>query len=100
MIAAVVKAFPGDGIVGEEDSDILRQQQDKRDVLWASIKEVLEEEKASEEELGTIGSAEEMMDLIDKGNHAGGATGSKFYTHSNQTSTQLSFPHPPASICK
>ncbi|KAF8466606.1 hypothetical protein BDZ91DRAFT_724650 [Kalaharituber pfeilii] len=75
VIATIQHAFPGDAIVGEEDSQVLRDQKENRDFLWGYIKEVLDEGKISEEELGTIKDEEEMMNLIDKGNHAGGRTG-------------------------
>ena len=78
MIAAISHAFPDDSIMGEEDSDILRAEKDKRELLWAHIKDVLDENKIPTQEIGTIKNVEEAMDLIDKGNHVGGPTGSKW----------------------
>lgn len=76
-IATIAHAFPDDGIAGEEDSDILRTEKDKREELWTHIKSVLDENKIFKQEIGTIKNVEEAMDLIDKGNHVGGPTGSK-----------------------
>lgn len=76
MIAALRHAFPADNIVGEEDSDILRQERDKRELLWKHVMEVLDEGLVDETDIGSIEEEGEMMDLIDRGNHEGGAVGS------------------------
>ncbi|KAF8423655.1 hypothetical protein EV426DRAFT_533959 [Tirmania nivea] len=75
VIAALRHAFPDDHIVGEEDSGILRKEDDKRNLLWSHIKEVLDKGLVPEAEIGTIRDEVEMMDLIDMGNHGGGRTG-------------------------
>ena len=77
VIAALAHAFPNDGIIGEEDSRVLRTEKDKRDLLWAYMKGVLDENKIPEQEIGTIKNVEEAMDLIDKGDYVGGPTGRK-----------------------
>ena len=76
VIAALRHAFPDDHIVGEEDSEILRKEANKRNLLWGHIKQVLDEELVPEAEIGTIRDEADMMDLIDRGNHSGGRTGS------------------------
>ncbi|KAI5780155.1 hypothetical protein DFH27DRAFT_361999 [Peziza echinospora] len=76
VIAALRHAFPKDHIVGEEDSDILRSSAEKRDLLWSHVSHVLKSSDSElAQEIGTIKSAEEMMDLIDLGNHNGGRVG-------------------------
>ncbi|RPB18453.1 3(2),5-bisphosphate nucleotidase HAL2 [Terfezia boudieri ATCC MYA-4762] len=75
VIAALRHAFPDDFIVGEEDSEILRKEDDKRNLLWSHIKEVLDEGLVPEAEIGTIRGEVDMMNLIDRGNHGGGRTG-------------------------
>ena len=76
VIAALRHAFPDDHIVGEEDSEILRKEDDKRNVLWSHIKQVLDDGVVPEAEIGTIRDEVDMMDLIDRGSHSGGRTGS------------------------
>jgi len=76
VIATLRHAFPDDLIVGEEDSEILRKEDDKRNLLWGHIKEVLDEGLVPDAEVGTIRDEVDMMDLIDRGNHGGGRTGS------------------------
>ena len=77
VIAAIAHTYPNDDIMAEEDSRILRTEKDKRDLLWAYMKGVLDESKIPEQEIGTIKNVEEAMDLIDRGDHVGGPTGRK-----------------------
>lgn len=76
VIAALRHAFPDDHIVGEEDSELLRKENDKRDLLWSHIKGVLDEGLVPDTEIGKIRDEVDMLDLIDRGNHGGGRTGS------------------------
>lgn len=80
----LVKYFPQDGIVGEEEAEPLRQDAELRGKVQALVKEALE---AGEEQLtGQSGferkwdsqdwSVEErFLDALDKGNYAGGRQG-------------------------
>lgn len=77
VIGAVNKNFPQDNIVGEEDAEVLRQKADVREPTWQYVKETIEQSQEVVGEIGSINSAEEMMDLIDLGVHAGGPTGRK-----------------------
>lgn len=71
-------AFPEDSIVGEEDADILRTDGDKRGNVWDLVRSAIEDTKALEDELGSVKDVEEMLTLIDRGNHAGGSAGSSY----------------------
>ncbi|KAI5787796.1 hypothetical protein FPQ18DRAFT_344950 [Pyronema domesticum] len=75
VIGAVLHAFPGDAVVGEEDADVLRQDENTRTLVWDLVKGAVEESAALNGEIGTIQTAEEMMDLIDRGNSEGGPKG-------------------------
>ncbi|KAL7275642.1 3'(2'),5'-bisphosphate nucleotidase [Rhizina undulata] len=75
VIAGILHAFPADNVVGEEDSDVLREQKDKRDLVWSLVKSALKETEASNAEIGSIGTEEEMLKWIDQGHHEGGAIG-------------------------
>ncbi|KAF4588032.1 hypothetical protein EYR38_009993 [Pleurotus pulmonarius] len=77
------KAFPGDAIVGEEDSTDLRLESGKelRDRIVALSNEALTADLVLGENAewgigpGCTKTAEEIMDSIDRGNYAGGKTG-------------------------
>lgn len=79
-------AFPGDPIVGEEDSADLRLESGKelRDRIVALSNEALTADLGLGENAewgigpGSLRTAEEIMDAIDRGNFAGGKTGSEF----------------------
>lgn len=75
VIGAVAKNFPTDNIVGEEDAAVLREKEEVRTPTWQYVKETVEEAKATESELGGINSVDEMLELIDRGVHEGGALG-------------------------
>ncbi|KAF8244100.1 3(2),5-bisphosphate nucleotidase HAL2 [Wilcoxina mikolae CBS 423.85] len=75
VIGAVLHAFPGDSVVGEEDADVLRQNANTRELVWDLVRNAVEESKGLSDEIGTIKDDGEMMDLIDRGNHEGGASG-------------------------
>lgn len=83
VIAAVNKNFPEDGIVGEEDAEVLRQKSEVREPTWQYVKETLEQSSAVSSEIGTIESVERMLDIIDLGIHEGGPKGRKSSSHSN-----------------
>ena len=76
MISAVAHAFPGALVMGEEDSEILRKDTEKRDLLWGHMKAILDQSEGSKEVLGSIKDAETMMDWIDTGDYEGGSTSS------------------------
>lgn len=73
----MLHAFPEDKVVGEEDADVLRNEKDTRALVWDLVKGALDESPALVSEIGTVRDAEEMMNLIDRGNDEGGASGSE-----------------------
>lgn len=75
IINAILKAFPQDKIVGEEDAGKLRNDTNLRDKVFAHVKSATEATEDYSPEIGKIKTAEEMMDSIDKGNYEGGAKG-------------------------
>lgn len=76
IIHAIRKNFPNDEVVGEEDSDALRQNPQLRDQIWELVKSTSLDDKESEELLGgPIKTVDDMLDSIDFGNSTGGAKG-------------------------
>lgn len=75
IIGAVRHVFPNDGIVGEEDSGLLREQASTRELVWQLVRDTVEESQELSDEIGAVKDETEMMDLIDRGSHAGGASG-------------------------
>ncbi|CAZ83324.1 unnamed protein product [Tuber melanosporum] len=75
IISSVSHAFPEDSIVGEEDSSDLRADKAKRDLVWGLVKDTLDATKDLTSELGDIKDSEEMLAVIDRGTHQGGAVG-------------------------
>lgn len=76
IIAAIAHNFPDDQIVGEEESKDLRENEQLRSTVWDLVKGTSLEDKAGNELLGgDIKNADEMLDIIDRGNSAGGAKG-------------------------
>ena len=76
MISALKHNFPKDEIVAEEEATDIRQNPSLRDRIWSYVNSTKLDDSKSEEELGgPIRSAESMMDLIDRGNSNGGASG-------------------------
>lgn len=76
IISAIKKNFPSDAVVGEEEASTLRSNHALRDQIWALIQKArLSDAKAEETLGGPIQNVEEMLDAIDMGNSAGGATG-------------------------
>jgi 3'(2'), 5'-bisphosphate nucleotidase len=78
IVNAVLRSvFPADPIVGEEDSNELRANQELRQKVWDLVSSTLQATPAKEiaQGGGEIRSDEEMLDLIDSGNYAGGSNG-------------------------
>ena len=75
--AVLQSAFPADPIVGEEDSNELRVNTELRQKVWDLVSSTLQATPTKEIEQtgGQIGIDEEMLDLIDRGNYAGGNKG-------------------------
>ncbi|KAI4840260.1 3',5'-bisphosphate nucleotidase [Aureobasidium sp. EXF-8845] len=75
MIAAIHHNFPEDSFIGEETATALRENEQLRNRVWDLVSTTTLQDKVSDDRLGSIASAEEMMDTIDLGNHPGGREG-------------------------
>lgn len=75
MIAAIHHNFPEDSFIGEETATALRENDQLRQRVWALVSTTHLQDKEADKQLGSIASAEEMMDTIDLGNHPGGRRG-------------------------
>ncbi|KAK6458306.1 bisphosphate nucleosidase [Scheffersomyces xylosifermentans] len=76
---AIQLNFPGDEIVGEEDSDTLRENTDEAKILSAKILEIIkeaEEETSSySDKVGSLTNLNDIFDSIDLGTSQGGSEG-------------------------
>ncbi|KAM3544737.1 hypothetical protein ARSEF1564_002327 [Beauveria bassiana] len=76
IIAALQHNFPDDAIVAEEEAAQLREDAALRDTIWELVRSTALADADAETLLGgPIASVESMLDLIDKGNSAGGRAG-------------------------
>ncbi|KAM3434035.1 hypothetical protein MY4824_005641 [Beauveria thailandica] len=76
IIAALQHNFPDDAIVAEEEAAQLREDAALRDTIWELVRSTALDDADAETLLGgSIASVESMLDLIDKGNSAGGRAG-------------------------
>lgn len=75
MIGAIHHNFPEDAFIGEETATALRENEQLQTRVWNLVSTTHLQDKQLDEQLGNIGSKEEMMDTIDLGNHPGGRKG-------------------------
>ncbi|KAK6525274.1 hypothetical protein TWF694_005420 [Orbilia ellipsospora] len=77
VLAALATAFPDDKYIGEEDSAGLRTNPELSALVFDAVARTLKSNKqgASNINLGTMGSEQEMWDFIDLGNHDATAAG-------------------------
>lgn len=76
IISALQHNFPDDEIVAEEEAKDLREDENLRNVVWELVRNASLADAAAEQTLGgPITSADQMLDIIDKGDSRGGATG-------------------------
>jgi 3'(2'), 5'-bisphosphate nucleotidase len=76
IISALKSNFPADEIVAEEEASDLRSNEALRNKIWSYVQNTKLDDPKSEQELGgSIGGADEMMDVIDQGNSQGGSKG-------------------------
>jgi len=76
IIHAIRRNFPTDEIVGEEEASSLRENRDLADQIWELVKTTKLDDEASEELLGgSIKDEWQMLQSIDEGKGAGGASG-------------------------
>ncbi|KAF2760279.1 3(2),5-bisphosphate nucleotidase HAL2 [Pseudovirgaria hyperparasitica] len=76
IIHAIRKNFPEDKVVGEEDSDTLRKNDELRQQIWEVVQNTKLEDAEAEKLLGgPLTSESEMLDAIDYGKDEGGGRG-------------------------
>ncbi|KAF3936912.1 Inositol-1-monophosphatase [Dactylella cylindrospora] len=77
VFGALGNAFPDDLVLGEEDSSDLRSNDELAELVWGIVSATLSSEVASESssELGSIGSRDDMIKFIDKGDSKSAAKG-------------------------
>ncbi|KZZ91424.1 3'(2'),5'-bisphosphate nucleotidase [Moelleriella libera RCEF 2490] len=76
IIAALQHNFPDDAIVAEEEAAQLRQDAHLRATVWSLVQQTRLDDEAAEATLGgPVKDVDAMLDLIDRGNSAGGASG-------------------------
>lgn len=76
IISAIKANFPDDEIVGEEDADKLRTDDNLKQIVWDLISSTKLDDSAAEAVIGgPIKDVEAMLDLLDQGNSKGGAKG-------------------------
>ena len=76
IIKAIKHNFPDDEIVGEEDAKSLRTNPAVSAQVWEVVRHMQLEDEPSEAEIGgPVQSEEEMLQMIDLGNSAGGPQG-------------------------
>ncbi|EMC99509.1 hypothetical protein BAUCODRAFT_63855 [Baudoinia panamericana UAMH 10762] len=76
IISALQHNFPSDEIVAEEEAKDLRENSQLRDTVWELVRDAKLSNATAEQTLGgAVGSADSMLDIIDKGDSKGGAKG-------------------------
>ncbi|KAI9764030.1 MAG: hypothetical protein M1840_008906 [Geoglossum simile] len=67
IISAIHHNFPDDRVIGEEDAAVLRADPDLQRRVWELVSETRLGDGGNEKLLGALGSAAEMLDVIDLG---------------------------------
>lgn len=76
IINAIIRNFPEDEIVGEEESSSLRDNVNLRDEIWSLVQRSKLEDPSAETVLGgPVKSVDAMLKAIDEGKSAGGNQG-------------------------
>lgn len=76
IIASIKHAFPSDEVVGEEDADDLRNNEQERSLVWHLVQAAKLDDSAAEDKIGgPIRSADDMLTALDSGRSNGGRTG-------------------------
>ncbi|GMM29820.1 3'(2'),5'-bisphosphate nucleotidase [Martiniozyma asiatica (nom. inval.)] len=74
IINSILKNFPTDEVVGEEDSGLIREKKIE-DLIFSHVDLIQNKDSKSTEQLGLLKSGEEMCQAIDNGNSKGGNKG-------------------------
>jgi len=77
IIAALRHNFPDDEIVAEEEAAQLRENDELKNTIWELVKETKLDDQESEGSLlgGAVKDADDMLELLDRGQSAGGNKG-------------------------
>ncbi|KAI9862320.1 MAG: hypothetical protein M1813_004796 [Trichoglossum hirsutum] len=75
IISAIHHNFPNDRIIGEEDAAALRADPDLQERVWELVSKTHLGDEENEKLLGALGSAAEMLDVIDLGSATEAAEG-------------------------
>jgi 3'(2'), 5'-bisphosphate nucleotidase len=76
IIASIKHAFPEDEVVGEEDADDLRKNEQERKLVWDLVQAAKLDDSAAEDKIGgPIKSVDDMLTALDSGRSNGGRTG-------------------------
>jgi 3'(2'), 5'-bisphosphate nucleotidase len=67
LVAAIQKNFPGDKVLGEEDSQLLQNDHQLRQKVWEIVQSTHLEDVEAEKLLGSPNSMEQMLEYIDIG---------------------------------
>ncbi|GMG21818.1 unnamed protein product [Ambrosiozyma monospora] len=74
VINSILKNFPNDEVVGEEDSTLIKEKGIK-DAIFQHIKAIQSKDQPFTEQLGHLTDGDEVCDIIDRGNSKGGRSG-------------------------
>lgn len=74
VINAILKNFPTDEVVGEEDSGLIKEKKIE-ELIFQQVDEIQKQDAKHNPELGAIENATHLCDSIDKGNSQGGRSG-------------------------
>lgn len=76
IIASIKHAFPEDEVVGEEDADDLRKNEQERKLVWDLVQAAKLEDSSAEDKIGgPIKSVDDMLTALDSGRSNGGRKG-------------------------
>jgi 3'(2'), 5'-bisphosphate nucleotidase len=76
IIASIKHAFPEDEVVGEEDADDLRKNEQERNLVWDLVQAAKLDDSAAEDKIGgPIKSVDDMLTALDNGRSNGGRQG-------------------------
>lgn len=74
IINAILKNFPDDEVVGEEDSTLIKEKHIE-ELIYSHVEAVQQADASHDPELGSLSSASDLCASIDKGNSKGGRKG-------------------------
>src|SRR5271169_4773716 len=72
LISAIRHAFPGDKLIGEEDADALRKDENLQQRVWDLVSSTHLDDAESEAMLASPASVDEMLEFIDLGGRGTG----------------------------